>query len=169
MVDADPITAESHRFSTRLPRPPLWFLLATIVVLVVPVGLRIGMPGFIRHAAILIVLGVMSAVLIRVQIHRQQTAIRGVKRLGGTVATSSFVSNWLTSIVGAAWSQVVVRVDLSGSMFADADLARLKALATLERINLDSTQVTDAGLADLTGLTSLRFLGLNNTQVTAAG
>jgi len=62
-----------------------------------------------------------------------------------------------------------IRVSLSNTQTADADLMHLKGLASLEMLSLWGTSVTDAGLPHLKGLDSLRALTLTNTVVTDAG
>jgi uncharacterized protein YjbI with pentapeptide repeats len=53
--------------------------------------------------------------------------------------------------------------------FGDADLARLRRMATLRKIVLDSTRITDAGLAHLAGLTNLEELDLADTRIDGSG
>lgn len=64
MATTDPTTPESRRFSIRLPRP-LWIGLATVVLVVVTIGLQFGVPIYRRHVA-----------------------IREIERLGGKFETS---------------------------------------------------------------------------------
>ncbi|MBI3865459.1 MAG: hypothetical protein HY290_26585 [Planctomycetia bacterium] len=63
----------------------------------------------------------------------------------------------------------ILEISLSGVLFADESLARLKVLTGLQGLNLTSTPVTDAGLVHLQGLTNLRALDLTGTKVTDAG
>src|SRR5688572_3307689 len=93
-------TAEPRRF-IRLPRP-LWIFLATVVVIVAAVGLRIGLP-----------------------IYHQHLAIREIERLGGTVELTEGGPRWLRDRVGDQWMTPfddVEGVILSGTQVTDAEL-----------------------------------------------
>src|SRR5262245_8096366 len=74
--DANPTPFASRRFSIRLPRP-LWIGLATILLIVVAVGLHIGVP-----------------------IYREQVAIREIERLGGYVQTEQGGPKWVRECIG---------------------------------------------------------------------
>jgi hypothetical protein len=148
MAATDPMTAEPRRFSIRLPRP-LWIGLATVALIVVAVGLRIGVP-----------------------IYRQNVAIREIERLGGKVERRARGPNWLLRTLGNAWTGSfgdVVAVDYTASAVTDADLTDLQKLPYLELLTLADTKVTDRGLDHVQRLTSLRALVLTSTPVTDAG
>jgi Leucine-rich repeat (LRR) protein len=63
----------------------------------------------------------------------------------------------------------LVSLDLSSTMFDDADLQRLKPLVAIRELNLAHTRITDAGLASLKGLTALRQLNLDGDAVRGTG
>ena len=63
----------------------------------------------------------------------------------------------------------VVKVNLSRTKVADADLIHLQEMTALESLDLYDTTVGDAGLEHLKGLKKLRFLMLKRTNVTDAG
>ena len=63
----------------------------------------------------------------------------------------------------------VVKVNLSRTKVADADLIHLQEMTALESLDLYDTTVGDAGLEHLKGLKKLRFLMLKRTDVTDAG
>ncbi|HEV3303483.1 MAG TPA: protein kinase [Planctomycetaceae bacterium] len=63
----------------------------------------------------------------------------------------------------------LVSLDLTGTMFDDADLERLKPLVAIRELNLAHTRITDAGLASLKGLTALRQLNLDGDAVRGTG
>lgn len=163
---------DSRPFSMRLPSP-LSVGLATVVLIVAAIGLRIGIP-----------------------IYREQAAIREIKRLGGWVETLQGGPGWLRSILGndrMARFDNVFAVNLAGTpandetcahfagtpklrllildqtQITDAGLARLANLRNIVGLDLGSTQITDAGLANLAGMSDLRALELDCTHVTDAG
>src|SRR5262245_45914917 len=72
----DPIPSQPHSFSIRLPRP-VWIAIATISLVIVTVGLRVGLPRC-----------------------RQQAAIWQIERLGGSVRTLPRGPEWLRNLVG---------------------------------------------------------------------
>ena len=72
----DPIAVEPRRFSIRLPRPMSIFL-ATVLLVVVSVGLRFGIP-----------------------IYRQQVAIREIEQVGGSATTVPGGPAWLRKFIG---------------------------------------------------------------------
>src|SRR5579864_1082896 len=71
-----PLIPDPRRFSIRLPRP-LWIGLATVVLVVVAVTLRIGVP-----------------------IYREQAAIREIERVGGKTERRPVGPEWLRRLVG---------------------------------------------------------------------
>jgi hypothetical protein len=132
----------------RLPRP-LWIGLATVVLVVVAIGLRIGVP-----------------------IYRQHVAIREIERLGAYVITSPVGPKWLRARLGNDAMKLfdeVTFVDFRGTRATDATMDHVSCLKSMTGLSLHGTQITDAGLAHLKGLPNLYRLSLFNTQVTDAG
>jgi len=141
-------TTEPRRFTIRLPRP-LWFGVATVVLIVVPVSVRIGVP-----------------------IYHQQVAIREIDRLGGIVVTERTAPKWLRNRMPDSWMRLlekVVEVNLFATGATDATLTHLKGLTSVRMLCLDRTEVTDAGLVHLKGISSLESIELNRTRVSDAG
>ena len=105
--------------------------------------------------------------------HRDDAAIRMVRRCAGTMDTTTVGPKWLQSMLGRRWGFLLERAgpacDLRGSKVTDADLSALMDLKELQWLNLEDTQVTDAGLKHLTNLTGLKALYLQRMQVTDAG
>ena len=60
----------------------------------------------------------------------------------------------------------VVSLNLKGTSITDAGLARLKALAQLQKLHLEQTAIGDEGVAHLAKLTNLEYLNLYGTNVT---
>lgn len=140
--------AERGWFSPRFPGP-LWFALATAVVVVACVALRFGVP-----------------------IYRQHQAIHEFARLRGTVALEPRGPEWLRRRVPGEWMKLyseMVGVDCSGREVTDATLALFKGQADMQWLELDGTLVTDAGLAHLGELSGLHTLVLSDTQISDAG
>src|SRR5258708_823101 len=147
MSDADPIAPEP-RFSIRLPRP-LWIGLAAVVLVVVAVGLRTGVP-----------------------IYRQQVALREIERLGGRAYTEKGGPDWLRRLIGderMAPFDEVYRVNLEGTEFGDGDVSKLVCLSRLRDLLVRRTQITDDGLASISRLSQLWRLDLTATRVTDVG
>ena len=63
----------------------------------------------------------------------------------------------------------IVGLDFGGSDLADAALAEVGKVASLQQLYLNGTQITDNGLKHLAGLTNLAHLDVSQTQVTDAG
>ena len=75
-------------------------------------------------------------------------------------------------ILGDDFFAGVVFVQITSSVFADADLRRLaglQELSDLQHLCLVGSQVSDEGLEYLSGLAELRILDLTDTQVTPEG
>ena len=167
MSATDPITPDPRRFSTRLPRP-LWIGMATVGLVFVHVGLRIGVP-----------------------IYRQHVAIREIQRLGGQVSTREVRPHWARRWLpdSRIWLfDAVERVNLAENKSADAAVVHLRSMrgiaTTLDYstmfpgnlggmrnsvgLDLIDSTITDAGLENLKELRGLEFLILNNTRVTDA-
>ncbi len=171
MSVADSINSQPRRVSI-LPRP-LWIGVATVVLIVVGVGLRIGLP-----------------------IYRHQAAIRQLQRMGGVVITERGGPAWLRRWIGDRRMQIqdpvyqigfrrftdadferaelwrhteLTVLELSGTNIGDLGMVDLKGLKSLRVLALAGTHVTDAGLEELQELAGLRYLNLNRTKVTAAG
>lgn len=174
MSAASPIPepADPRGFSIPLPRP-MWIFLATVVLVVVAVGLQIGVP-----------------------VYRHKMAIRRLQNLGGVVVTEKGGPAWLRRCIGnklmryqdpvyqiwfprftdadiaraelARHTQLTV-LCLNGTDIGDSGMAALRGLKSLRVLSLDGTHVTDAGLDELTELAGLQHLNLSGTKVTAAG
>lgn len=143
-----PMSTESRRRTIRVPRP-LWFFLPTVVLIVLAVGLRFGVP-----------------------VYRQQVAIDEIERLGGTVQMRPRGPVWLRDRVGDKRMKLfdeVVGLYLRDSRATDATLGHVRCFTGLQGLWISNTHVTDAGLAQLKGLTRLKRLSLANTQVTDGG
>src|SRR5262245_5951800 len=107
-----------------------------------------------------------------VPLYRQHAALAEFERLGAEIERTHGGPQWLRDRLGDEWMRPfdnVARVDLDGTRVADAGMAHLKELTSLEFIGLDGTRVTDAGLAHLKGLTNLRWIALCGTQISDAG
>ena len=63
----------------------------------------------------------------------------------------------------------IVGLDFGGSDLADAPLAEVGKVASLQRLYLNGTQVTDNGLKHLVGLANLTHLDVSQTQITDGG
>jgi len=161
MSATDPIPPGPRRFPITLPRPP-WIGVATIVLIVVVVGLQLGLP-----------------------VYRQHAAIREIERLGGLVQTNKVPPAWLrkfvrgrdTLLFDAVWN-----VDLSGTQFTDAAVERLKHLRGLATeldygpglhhsvsLHLEGSNISDTALENLNGLVGLQAVYLGKTRITDAG
>ncbi len=137
-----------RRFAIRLPRP-LWSGVAAVVLIVLGIGLRIGLPFY-----------------------RQHVAIQEIDRAGGTVGIKERGPEWLRARLGDERMELfyeVRSVFLGGSDATDATLAYVTSLPSLEELWLDNPHVTDAGMKHLQELTSLRKLSLTNTLMTDSG
>jgi hypothetical protein len=134
--------------SLRFPRP-LWFGLAASVLVIVVIGVQIGVP-----------------------IYRQQSAIREIERLGGTIQLRPRGPTWLRDRLGDSVPRAVdevVGVYLRDCPATDETLQCVRHLTGLKALSISNTRVTDAGLADLNRLVRLERLWLANTAVTDAG
>src|SRR5438874_2664031 len=95
------------RVSIWLPRP-LWIGVATIALVIVAVGLRIGMP-----------------------IYRQQVVIQEIEQLGGKIESRHAGPQWLRDRLGYERAELldeVFSVSLSDTRATDATVARLNDL-----------------------------------------
>jgi hypothetical protein len=132
----------------RLPRP-LWLVLVVVVLVIVGVSLRFGLP-----------------------IYRQQVAINAIQLLGAKIKTRRTIPEWVATFVGEKWSAAfddVVDVSLIGSRVTDADLVNLRCFPCLDALWLGTTPTTDAGLRHLRASASLRTLDASGTRITDAG
>jgi hypothetical protein len=142
---------ESLGISIRLPRP-LSIGLVTVVLTVVAVGLRIGIP-----------------------IYRQQVAVQEIERLGGWVFTEPRGPEWLWSLLYRIDADLGARTDIVNSVClrhlaaTDNTLYHMGCLSDLRELELTDTQVTDTGLAHLKWLTRLERIDLSHAPVTDAG
>ena len=149
MPTTDPITPESRQSRIPLSRA-LWVGVATVVLIVIAVGLRIGVP-----------------------IYRQQLAFRVIEAAGGCIEPVRGGPDWLRRWAGDEWMKVFDEVgyviELSDKHVGDDEVASLAGLRSLEYLDLDRTRITDAGLPHLARLLNLRQLRLVRTRVTDAG
>jgi len=132
----------------RLPHP-LWILLAALLLLLIAAGLGIAIPHY-----------------------RQQTALREIERLNGSVSMLGGGPDWLRRWIGDDRMRPfdkVSAVDLARSKVTDGDLIWLAQLRGLRRLNLWTARISDAGLVHLRDLTELRRLDLDDTRVSDAG
>src|SRR5262245_32955480 len=123
--------AESRRVATRASRP-LWIGLATILLVVLYGGLRIGIP-----------------------IYRQQVAIREIGKQRGFVESYDPIPNWIVRLI-TIWpalhtlesERVVLRdvhlFDLCDGPGDDGALACVRAFPHVRHIDLTCARVTDA-------------------------
>ena len=119
-----PMSPDPRRFSIRVPRP-LWIGLATVVLVVITIGVRLGLP-----------------------IYRQQVAIREIERAGGSIRVSPRGPAWLRQWVGEDRMKPFDFVDgisLGNSRVTDATLGHMRAMTHLQTLCLANTRVTDAG------------------------
>lgn len=134
-----------------LPRP-IWFVPATIALIVTVIGLRFGLP-----------------------LYRQAVAIRMIEDCGGFVevrpAGLAFPVRWF----GDGWAKyfgevVTVRTQWThGWDGADIDLRALRGLPHLEHLNLLLADIPDADLRHIASLTHLKELDLSYTEIGDAG
>jgi len=120
-----------------------------LVLVVVTVGLRIGMP-----------------------ICRQYVVIQAIRQLGGDVHVRMNSPAWLRDWLPDGFREplaVVSMVDLGTPAVTDADVWMLQAFPDIEGLSLSSSQVTDAGIAQLIALERLEVLLICSTRVTDAG
>jgi hypothetical protein len=143
---------DSSRSRFRLPHWG-WFLLATVVLVVVWIGLSIWLPY-----------------------HREQHIIEAIESWPGSdFYAGRLAPQWLEQVLGESrMSRLkvfyrVINIELKGTTITDAEIGYLNRLTNLEFITLTDTAVTDAGLVHLRKLTNLRFLVLSKTAVTDAG
>src|SRR5258708_31330620 len=123
----NPLPAEPRRFW--LPRP-LWISVATVVLVGVAVGLRIGIP-----------------------IYRHLVLFDEVERLGGRIEAYPGRPEWLQYWLGREMNRrmlgEVVQIDLNRTMATDDTLEKMKEQTDVKVLILTDTEVTDAGLAHL--------------------
>jgi hypothetical protein len=149
--DPDPLPSEARRLSICVPRP-LWIGLATVVVIIGSVGLRVGLP-----------------------LYRAQLAAAEVERLGGLVFAQPCGPEWLESLLYRVDQDLgdrlvtVTGVCLEGRPATDNTLDHMSRLSGLQELMLNQTAVTDAGLARLHRLTNLKRIHLANCPVTDTG
>jgi len=113
MVASDPLPPEPRRFSIRLPRP-FWLGMATVVLVVVAAGLRIGVP-----------------------IYRQQAAVREIERADpkSYILRRPRGPTWLRDWVGEERMEPfddVVTLSIDTKANTDATLRQVNWLTSLE-------------------------------------
>src|SRR5262245_11531899 len=130
----------------RLPRP-LWIALATGMLVVTAVGVRVGMPIYQRHAA-----------------------IRTLEQHGAYIemvdATPDWVRHWagreLSVIFGEPYSVFVID---ENPRFDDDAMSVLPTLTELIEFGAEGTAVTDAGIRHLKQATTLEDLWLSDLPI----
>lgn len=129
-------TPEIHSISFRLPQP-LWILLAAVVIAIAGVGMRMGLPVYMRRVVIRNIEAVGGRATTRSELQSSWEP----------VATSDGASEWLHEQIGderTAAMDEVVRVDLNDRPASDATLRSVRRFPELELLWLDNTQITDA-------------------------
>src|SRR5262245_4404911 len=132
---------ESSRFAVRVPHP-LWFVAATIAVIVLALGVLVGVP-----------------------IYRTHVAIQAIEEAGGLIGSRPRGPEWLRERLGndsMKWFDEVTTVNLNKTDCTDDTVRYVSALTSLQDLRLDNTRVSDAGLVHLQNLTDLQDLALNN-------
>ena len=76
---------------------------------------------------------------------------------------------WLISLLGRAYFQRVVSIELAGPEVDEQQMRHLHELPHLHTLWLSGPRVDDRVIAHLKGLTGLQFLNLSGTTVTDAG
>jgi len=155
MATTDPLPPEPRRFSIRLPRP-LWIGVAAVVMAMLVIGLKIGLP-----------------------IYREQTALREIQRLGGSIVMHPRGPAWfqrlveserLNDLAGPTFMQVFSTVDFirlpPDSLTWDH---RFRGWYAGSRPYADPPTVDDVTLACITGVPGLRQLDLSCTNVSDVG
>ncbi len=146
----------------RLPHP-FWIFLATVVLVVVSLGVRIGIPAY-----------------------RQHSAIREIETLGGTVETipsPEWLCRWLGRDRLRAF-EVVEKVDLgyfsleesrqAARGFSvshhtdDRSLMWVEKLPNLKKLHLSWVPITDAGIEQVSRISNLEVLYIRGTKVSDA-
>jgi hypothetical protein len=126
--------------------------LATVVVIVVSLAMRVGLP-----------------------MYRQHVAVAEIERLGGMVFYAPSRPEWLESLLYRIDQDlgdrlvVVSSVCLDGRTVTDSTLDHLAWLRELQELRLNRTEMTDARLARLKQLTNLKVIYLRQCPVTDAG
>ncbi len=127
MSATNPIFPERRQFAAP-SAAPLWIGVATIVMVVIAVGQRFGLP-----------------------IYRQQVAIQEIERLGGVVETQEGGPELLRGWIGDSRMSIFDRVICvrfeGGDPVPDAGLAELKWLANPEGIRFCCSVMTCATTA----------------------
>jgi hypothetical protein len=179
----------------RLPRP-LWITLATVVLVVVGVGVRLGLPAY-----------------------RQREAIRAIREHGGEIEFRRSCPEWVQRCLGNDGTEAfdvieglrfvpdedtffrrfdtvyvgnsgpwfdgptvddtllaiishlpsLTGLDLSYTNVGDGGIAHVAALTELQRLSLYGTDVSDASIPLFLGLKNLTWLELSGTRVTSDG
>jgi Leucine Rich Repeat (LRR) protein len=153
---AVPASTSTDSTTGELPRARRW----------IPLSLRM-------FVALLLLLGVGSAVSIGLPAYRQQVAVREIERLGGTFITRPRGPEWLRARLGADLLKLldpVIQVAIYDQRASDDTLRQIAGLAGLEYLSFSEGQTTDSGLAFLAESTKLHYLSLHgNTKVTDVG
>jgi hypothetical protein len=141
---------DDRMMKIRIPHP-VWFLSAALVLCVMAVGLRIGVPAYYQRSAI--------------NELRPYGNVDNMRRAG---------PEWIGKLVGDSGMNPFDDVESfrfracweKGQVTDDAVLANLRKLPKLRRLDLAFTRVTDAGMEHLCDLQQLEELNLVGTKVT---
>lgn len=122
--------------------------------------------------AILVLLGVGSALWFGVPMYRQYSSFRAMRAAGGGIGTTKGGPAWLRKSIGDERMQIFDAVYQVGIQpFSDADFARfdMSVHKDIRVLILNGTEITDAGMADIGKMTKLAHLYLEDTQITDRG
>jgi hypothetical protein len=189
----DSIAPDSRPFSMRLPRP-LWIGLATILLVVVGVGLRFGVPLYQRRSAIREIGHFNGTVQVRhprgpqwlrewighermewidepdhVVFWADEATLSRRSRFGGIVLATSgplIDDAALTCVLGLP---NLKSLDLAFSNVGDAGVEHISRLSHLEELRLEGSDVSDLSIPILSRMRSLRRLVVTHTQITWTG
>lgn len=153
----------------------------------VPVSLKLFL-------AILLLLGVGSALWIGIPAYRQYVAIREIKRVGGQISFDRSGPDWLRELVGDDFMHCIDDVEhvhfrpdktnydrdprglyggselpyTNGPTIDDSTLGCIVKIPHVKSLCLRWANVTDAGMKHISQLRDLRHLRLEGTQVSDA-
>jgi len=124
----------------------------------------------------LILLVAMLAVILgywQVTVHQpytaEQSCLASLKGLNPEVDRELIGPAWLISLLGHAYFQRVVSIELAGPEIDEQQIRRLHELPHLHTLWLTGPRVDDRIIAHVKGLTGLQNLNLPGTSVTDAG
>lgn len=147
-------------------------------------------------AAIVLLLGLGSALWVGVPAYRQHAAIEEIHRASGWYQSTPAGPAWLRQLLGDSRMQLfdhvygvtlydtettdttlrlvshlreTTNLNVCYGNVTDAGIRHLARMTNLRKLRIDSPQVTDAGIAHLSGLVNLELLELSEARVTGAG